>query len=62
MRHAIWLMLAVGFVAAPGTARAATPLRVDVPLRGKTMSVMVYRPAGTAKGTIIMGSGDVGWV
>ena len=26
------------------------------------MNVMVYRPPGTAKGTIIMSSGDVGWV
>ena len=62
MKHAVWLSFAVSLAAAPGTAHAATPLRVDVPLRGKTMSVMVYRPAGTAKGTIIMGSGDVGWV
>lgn len=26
------------------------------------MSLMVYRPVGTPRGTIIMGSGDVGWV
>ena len=43
-----------------GTAAAAD--RVNVPLRGRTITLTVYRPAGTPKGTIIMGSGDVGWV
>lgn len=41
---------------------AATGVRVDMPVRGKTMALTVYRPAGAARGTIIMGSGDVGWV
>lgn len=36
--------------------------RVDMPLRGHAMALTVYRPGGTARGTIIMGSGDVGWV
>lgn len=43
-------------------ANAATGVRVDMPLRGKTMALTVYRPSSTARGTIIMGSGDVGWV
>jgi len=36
--------------------------RVDMPLRGRLMSLTVYRPAGVPKGTVIMASGDVGWV
>jgi len=35
---------------------------MSVPVRGKTLTLTVYRPAGTPKGTVIMGSGDVGWV
>ena len=36
--------------------------RVDMPLRGHLMALTVYRPAGVPKGTVIMASGDVGWV
>ncbi len=36
--------------------------RVVFPVRGKQMELSVYRPAGTPKGTVFMGSGDVGWV
>jgi dienelactone hydrolase len=39
---------------------AADPLHF--PVRGKTLKLMVYRPAGTPKGTVIMASGDLGWV
>ena len=47
-----------------GTADASTE-RVDLPVRGKTMALTVYVPAvppSQIKGTILMGSGDVGWV
>ena len=36
--------------------------RVDMPLRGRLMALTIYRPAGVPKGTVIMASGDVGWV
>jgi type IV secretory pathway VirJ component len=36
--------------------------QLDCPLRGRTLMLSVYRPAGEPKGTVIMGSGDVGWV
>jgi hypothetical protein len=45
--------------------RAAAAERLDVPVRGKTIALTVYRPATRRdgpKGTIFMGSGDVGWV
>jgi type IV secretory pathway VirJ component len=47
-------------LAVAGNAVAAE--RVDMPLRGRTMALTIYRPSSAAKGTIIMGSGDVGWV
>ncbi len=43
-------------------AAAGTAQTVSFPLRGKTLSLAVYRPAGPAKGTIVMAGGDVGWV
>jgi len=36
--------------------------KVDVAVRGKTVTLAIGQPAGQARGTIIMGSGDVGWV
>ena len=51
----LWLL-----VAPVGGAFAAD--RVDMPLRERVMALTIYRPSGTPKGTIIMGSGDVGWV
>ncbi len=35
---------------------------VDFYVRGKLITLAVYRPAGKPKGTVFMGSGDVGWV
>jgi alpha-beta hydrolase superfamily lysophospholipase len=49
-------LLAVG--AAMGAARD----KVEFAVRGKRLTVTIYRPAGPPKGTIVMGSGDVGWV
>ena len=43
-------------------AAAAAAQKVDFTLRGKPLTLTVYTPAGTPKGTVIMGSGDVGWV
>ena len=57
------LLLVCAVVAAvmrPWSACAAD--RVDVPVRGKTLTVTIYAPASSPRGTIVMGSGDVGWV
>jgi type IV secretory pathway VirJ component len=43
-------------------AVAAAAEHVDWPLRGKTMSLTIYRPAVDPKGTVVMAGGDVGWV
>jgi dienelactone hydrolase len=46
--------------APPALAHETLP----IPVRGHTVTVAYYRPAaaGAVKGTVIMGSGDVGWV
>jgi fermentation-respiration switch protein FrsA (DUF1100 family) len=60
MSRPLGLLLLLVFSAAPGFAAASTSM--DVPVRGKTLTLAVYRPAGMPRGTIVMGSGDVGWV
>ena len=59
-KNIVWgaLLMAV----AAGPAAAGPGQKVDFPLRGQTLSVKVYRPVGAPKGTILIGSGDVGWV
>ncbi len=42
---------------------AAAHENITIPLRGHTVTVAYYRcTAGTPKGTVFIGSGDVGWV
>ena len=36
--------------------------KLTFPVRNKTLTLTVYRPSAPVRGTIIMGSGDVGWV
>jgi fermentation-respiration switch protein FrsA (DUF1100 family) len=36
--------------------------KLDVSVRGKTLTLAIYRPPAQSRGTILMGSGDVGWV
>jgi alpha-beta hydrolase superfamily lysophospholipase len=45
-----------------GWARAPSAAKLDFALRGKALTLTIYTPAGPPKGTIVMGSGDVGWV
>lgn len=60
-RAGIVAMLAVLTVAP--VARASDVVeRVEWPQRGKTLSLSIYRPSVTPKGTIVMAGGDVGWV
>jgi type IV secretory pathway VirJ component len=56
------LLFTLAFTGRPA-ADAATQ-RLDFGLRGKALSVTVYTPSAgsAAKGTVLMGSGDVGWV
>ena len=56
------VLLLAGLVAAPAGATESQKLDVDV--RGRTLTLYVYQPptGAPAKGTIFMGSGDVGWV
>lgn len=55
------VLLALALQLAPAAAFAYESISFGV--RGKTLALAVYRPAsGKPKGTVFMGSGDVGWV
>lgn len=41
---------------------AAAAEKIDVSVRGKTLTLTIYTPRSQSRGTIVMGSGDVGWV
>ena len=57
------LPLACAVVAAVAwSAPAVAADKVDVSVRGKTLTVTFYTPSVPPRGTIVMGSGDVGWV
>jgi alpha-beta hydrolase superfamily lysophospholipase len=52
-------------VALPGVAGATTGQRIDLSVRARTVELTVYRPAeplSNVRGTVFIGSGDVGWV
>lgn len=53
----VWFLLAWGAVAS-----AASAEKLRFPLRSKELTLAIYRPAGQVHGTILMGSGDAGWV
>ncbi len=44
------------------SAPAVAADKVDVSVRGKTLTVTLYTPNVPPRGTVVMGSGDVGWV
>jgi alpha-beta hydrolase superfamily lysophospholipase len=50
----------VAAIAWSATAQAAD--KVDVTVRGKTLTLTIYAARSQPRGTIVMGSGDVGWV
>jgi dienelactone hydrolase len=56
------VVIALSLLLVPRVASAAE--KIDVPVRGRTLTLTLYRPANNAqpRGTILMGSGDVGWV
>ena len=65
MRHAFIASMLASMLLAARVFADAGPEPVTVSVRGQAVALMIYRP-GTyepnAKGTIIMGSGDVGWL
>jgi alpha-beta hydrolase superfamily lysophospholipase len=54
------VIAAIACVSWASTATASE--KVEVAVRGKTLTVEIYSPHGSSRGTIVMGSGDVGWV
>jgi type IV secretory pathway VirJ component len=59
LRH---LFVALVMLTAAVPAQASGTRKVDWPLRGRNLTLTVYQPSSSPKGTILMGSGDVGWV
>lgn len=49
-------------LATAAAADASSPEKLDVAVRGQTLTLSLYRPSGPAQGTLVIGSGDVGWV
>lgn len=64
IRPAAAALLLLGVLAVPVSARAAAGQATEVVVRGKALTLTLYvPPAGTPpRGTVLMGSGDVGWV
>jgi alpha/beta superfamily hydrolase len=65
LRFPIVIAIVVAFALPGSPSSASAAERVDVTVRGKTLTLMIYRPyapPSKVKGTVIMGSGDVGWV
>jgi type IV secretory pathway VirJ component len=63
LRFLIVIVMAFAVPASPLSASVGE--RADLTVRGKTLTLMIYRPyapPSKVKGTVIMGSGDVGWV
>jgi type IV secretory pathway VirJ component len=56
----LWLLALTFAVTSALPSYASTTEKISV--RGQTIALSVYTPAGTPRGTIVMGSGDVGWV
>ncbi|HEY3384413.1 MAG TPA: AcvB/VirJ family lysyl-phosphatidylglycerol hydrolase [Vicinamibacterales bacterium] len=58
-----WFLVVVILTGCPTSSLAAAEQHLGFVVRGKTLTIEVYRAVGaTPRGTIIMGSGDVGWV
>jgi alpha-beta hydrolase superfamily lysophospholipase len=55
-------LLCVVVVAIAWSAAVRAAERADIPVRGKTLTLTIYTPRTPSRGTIVMGSGDVGWV
>ncbi len=57
-------LLAVVFVLLGSAAQAIASESIPLQIRGKTVTLTWYAPARTVapKGTVLIGSGDVGWV
>jgi type IV secretory pathway VirJ component len=62
MRGPIVLVVLAVVVAWISPVTAASTEKVDVTVRGKTITLTIYQPTTAPRGTIVMASGDVGWV
>ena len=54
--------LALALATAAAADASSSPEKLDVSVRGQTLTLALYRPSGPPLGTLVIGSGDVGWV
>lgn len=57
-----FIPLACALLIVAPTPRVCAGEKLDVPVRGQSLTLVIYRPPAAPRGTIVMGSGDVGWV
>lgn len=55
-------LIALTLALAAATAADAAPEKLEASLRGQSLTLALYRPSGQPRGTLVIGSGDVGWV
>ena len=55
-------LIALTLALAAATAADAAPEKLEASLRGQSLTLALYRPSGSPRGTLVIGSGDVGWV
>jgi type IV secretory pathway VirJ component len=55
-------LLALVLATAAAADASSSPEKLDVAVRGQTLTLSLYRPSGPPQGTLVIGSGDVGWV
>jgi dienelactone hydrolase len=55
-------LICVAAAAIAWSTAAHAAEKVDIPVRGKTLTLTLYPSRTQSRGTIVMGSGDVGWV
>lgn len=61
-RYRALLCILIALTCSADPVSAGSVQKVPFTLRAKALTLTVYRPDGAAKGTVIMGSGDAGWV
>lgn len=62
LRYRAVLCLLIALTSSAVPVSAGSVQKVPFTLRSKALTLTVYRPDAAAKGTVIMGSGDAGWV
>ena len=61
-RFLVWVSVLLIALIAASPSRVSAAEKLNVSVRGRTLTMAIYRPSARPAGTVLMGSGDVGWV